>query len=278
MVVYVDVLFCLNIVLTYLILLATKHISHSKSNMLRLIIASIIGGLFSLYIFLPKQNFMLESLIKFVSSCVITITAFKPIKIKGYLRVVFSFYVVSFIYAGAMLCLWYLFKPNGMVINNGVVYFSISPIVLIVSTTACYLLLRVVQVFLKRENTYTEVKTVKLIHNNKTVFCKCMVDSGNTLCELISGHKVITVDKMTAENLFGTKAAEELLTLSVPAEFVKKFRVIPYKTLSSNSLMPAVNIDYAEIDETRINNVFVSITAVSFEGDFSGIISPEFIL
>ncbi len=278
MVVYIDVLVCLNIVITYLILLAAKTFSHSKSSVLRLILASVVGGLFSLYIFLPKQHFLVELVVKIIFGAVITVVAFKGAKLKAFLRAFISFIAVSFLYAGSMIGLWYALKPKGMVINNGVVYFSVSPIVLILSTVLCYFVLIFAHRLLKREDTYTPIKTVKLIFKDKTVFCRCIVDTGNTLCDSVSGYKVAIVSEQTAKSLFDDDSVSELLRLEASGELSKRFRLLPYKTLQGSSVMPAVCIDMAEVDNKKIKKAMVAITSTAFDGDYSGIISPEFII
>lgn len=278
MVVYLDVLVCLNIVITYFILLAAKAFSHSNSNVYRLILASVTGGLFSMYIFLPRQHFLIELLVKIIFGAVITVIAFKRSKLKAFLRAFFAFNAVSFLYAGSMIALWYVIKPKGMVINNGVVYFKISPIILICSTVICYLVLRLAQILLKREDTYSEIKSVKLSFNKKTVVCRCIVDTGNTLCDTLGGYKVILISKEIASELLTEKDVAELLSLDVSGDLAKRFRVIPYKTLSGNSLMPGLCIDGADVDNKNIEKAMVAIANTEFDGDYSGIISPEFIM
>ncbi len=278
MVVYLDVLVCLNIVITYFILLASKAFSRSKSNALRLVAASITGGLFSMYIFLPKQHFLLEFLVKIIFGAVITLIAFKSAKLKAFLRAFFIFNAVSFLYAGSMIGLWYVIKPTGMVINNGIVYFRISPIVLICSTVVCYLVLRLAHILLKREDTYSQIRSITLTFGEKSIICRCIVDTGNTLCDSIGGYKVAVISKETANRLFCEEQVRKLLNLEADAELAKRFRVIPYKTLSGNSLMPAVCIDGAFVGDIRINKAMVAIVDTVFDGDYSGIISPEFII
>lgn len=278
MVVYLDVLVCLNIVITYFILLAAKSFSRSKSNVYRLIAASVTGGLLSTYIFLPKQHFLFELLVKIIFGAVITLIAFKKSKLKAFLRAFMIFNAVSFLYAGSMIGVWYAIKPKGMVINNGVVYFKISPIVLICGTVLCYLVLRLAQILLKREDTYSQITPVKLFFGEKSVVCRCIVDTGNTLCDSVSGYKIAVISISTANELFTKEQVTQLLNFEADNKLAKRFRVIPYKTLSGNSLLPCVCIDGACVGDLEIKKTMVAIVNTVFDGDYSGIISPEFIM
>ena len=276
MVVYVDILVCLNTVITYLILLATEKISRVKSKNVRILSASLIGGISSLYIFLPQQYWAVELIVKLAFSAAITVTAFKIACLRVFLRTLIVFYAVSFMYAGSMVGIWYAFKPDSMVINNGVVYFSISPIVLIFSTAVCYLLLRLVQTVFKTQDKYSINKRVYFINGNKKVACNCMVDTGCSVGDSVGGCRVAIIEREAACDIFSREEIASAIAMS-PAETIKNvFRVIPYKTLTSSGVLPALKVDGAVVDGKDINKVLVCIQDVTFDGDFTGIISPAF--
>ncbi len=277
MVVYADVLISLNTVVTYFILLAAKGVSYSQSGFIRMTAASIVGGVSSLYIFLPEQGMFLETAAKIAFSAVITAVAFGVGKIKAYLRALFCFYAVSFIYAGFMLGFWYVLKPKGMAVNNGVVYFSVSPLVLICSTALCYIIIRLLQSLLRRENSLSVQKNIRLNYGNNSVLCRCMVDSGNTVNDIYGDCSVVIIDRTTADCLFGAILTEQLLLNRAEGSLATRFRLIPYKTLNASGVMPCVKIDSAETENKKTDKVVVGIVKTKFDGDFSGIVSPDFL-
>lgn len=275
MVVYADVLIVLNIVVTYFILLATKLIASASAKTYKLVLAALVGGLSSLYIFLPQQHFATEILIKLLFSAVITIIAFGAVPLKRYIRSVFSFYAVSFLYAGFMLGFWYVLKPAGMVINNGVVYFSISPIVLILSTAVCYFIIIVARNFYKVSDKNAVHETVKIYNCGKEYEFDCIVDTGNTLSDPMSADKVIILARRASEKLFGREAVKGALLFDNTCSKLNRFRVLPYKTASGNSIMPAIGADFAVAQGVKNDNVLIGILSDDL-GDFDGIISPSF--
>ncbi len=275
MIVYVDILICLNTVITYFILLAVKAINRNIIKIIRLVLASLIGGFSSLYILLPQQSAFIEILIKLVLSGIIVSIAFGTESIKKVLRSIFLFFAISFVYAGFMLGFWYIFKPNGMVINNGVIYFQISPVILIFSTVVCYLLIIFLKKFLNKKDEHAEKKKVKILYSGKEYFADCMVDSGNSVKDPVGICKILIIDKQFAFKIFGNETTERVLKLQMDG-LNSIFRVIPYKTVSESSIMPAIKIDKAIVDNKEISDVLIGIVNTSFDGDFNGIISNEF--
>lgn len=277
MVVYADILVSLNTVVTYFILLAAKSVCHAQSGFIRMTAASVVGGFSSLYIFLPEQGMLSETAAKIAFSAIITAVAFGVGKIKAYLRALFCFYAVSFIYAGFMLGFWHILKPKGMTVNNGVVYFSVSPLVLICSTALCYMLIRLLQSLLRRENSLSPEKNIRLNYGDNSVLCRCMVDSGNTVNDIYGDCGVVIIDRVTADYLFGETLTEQLLLNRAEGSLATRFRLIPYKTLNASGVMPCVKIDSAEADNKKTDKVIVGIVSAKFDGDFSGIVSPDFL-
>ena len=146
MVVYADILILINFIVDYFLLLITSHFLHKHTKLWRLVLGSAVGGVFSLYIFLPQVNFLLQTAVHILMCAAICFATFKINEIKDFLRCVSTLFAVNFAYSGAMIAVWLLFKPNGMVINNSIVYFNISPIFLIAFSVLGYF----IAMFLKR--------------------------------------------------------------------------------------------------------------------------------
>ena len=278
MVVYADILICLNTIVTYLIILAASAISCIKIKIMRLIIASLVGGTSSLYIYLPQQSLFTELILKLVFSAVITVVFSGRVPLKSVIRFFVCFYVVSFIYAGFMMAFWMILKPGGMAINNGVVYFSVSPIILIISTAVGYVVITLALKFLNRDDRFTDKKTVSVYYNSKSYLCRCMVDTGNSLCDTLGDCKIIILSRSMSDKILGESIVNNLLNHTPDDTYKTKLRLLPYKTLSSNGLIPALRVDEASVDNISIKNVLIAISECEFDGEVDGIISPDFLL
>ena len=118
--IYIDVLITVNIYVNYFLLLATSKLTHTPITLKRLIFASVAGSFFSLVILLPKMNFILNMLIKFVAAGIVTGMGFgfrgKFLKKTGW------FFAVNLIFGGIMLGLWLCFRPSFIRFNNNYFY------------------------------------------------------------------------------------------------------------------------------------------------------------
>ena len=148
--IYIDVLITVNIFIDYFLLMLTKKIIGSNIKYFRVIIGSIVGGLFSLTALLPVLPFGLNILTDLAVAMLIIFITFGKCKIKTYIKRVLIFFALSFSFGGLMIFIYLAFKPKGMGIYNDVIYFDISPVLLIILTLVCYYILLLIKTDEKR--------------------------------------------------------------------------------------------------------------------------------
>lgn len=247
----------------------------------RLIVGAFFGAIFSLYIFLPQSNFFVECLVRFTFSVLIIIVAFGIKKIKPLFKQILVFYCVTFIYGGIMFALWYILKPNGMVINNGIVYLNISPLILIGLSIFAYI---VMTLFSKVYKTSAQLVTqeIDILYGNKKITVTAMVDSGNFLKDSITDSEIIIVQKDVGEYLFGEINVLNNINFYSENKKINNFRIIPFKTVSGNGIMPAFKCDKVIIKKKDgvvfKNHILIGVIDRKISDDYSAIVSPSFIL
>ena len=165
-VIYVDVLIAVNLFINYFLIVSTAKFLHLKIKKSRMIFGEILGGIYSLYILLPPTNFYVSLIVKFFMAASIIFAAFKFSGIKIFFKTFICFYLISFAFSGIMLALWCTFRPKGMAINNGVVYFSISPLILVVSTVATYIILKIVNRVIGKRSFIKSTCEVKILEGD----------------------------------------------------------------------------------------------------------------
>lgn len=143
-VIYLDVLICINLLINYFILLAMSKFLHLRSKRIRLIIASLLGAIYSIIILFPKMLFISSAIIKILMSISIVGAAF-GFNFKKIIRNSFIFYIINFIFGGFIFCLWYFCNATGAVMKNGMLYLNISPIFLAFSTILAYIIIRITE-------------------------------------------------------------------------------------------------------------------------------------
>ena len=125
MTIYVDVLFVLNFFITYLLLLLTKSLVKFTSKAGRLLFGALIGGVYSLVILAPNLNFFASLIGKLLVSMLIVAASFNIKRLTVFLKTLACFYFSNMLFLGIILALWFWIKPKGIVVNNGIPYFSI---------------------------------------------------------------------------------------------------------------------------------------------------------
>lgn len=281
MVVYIDILICLNIFVNYFILLITTRLNGGNIRIFRQILAAVVGALFSLYIFIPKQGPVVELLVKLVFSAVIIVCGYGFGGWKKFFRLLATFYGVSFLYAGLMLAMWFTFRPNGMAINNGVVYFNISPLMLIGATVISYLIILLIGKFRKRPAVCGTRCQLEIAFGAKTVSVTALVDTGHSLTDLFSDAPVVITEYKTAAALLPmtVQPAFAAVGAAPPKELGDRYRVIPYSVIGGNGLLPAFRCDTVTITEGErrktVKNAVIAVSSQPLGGDYGAIVSPE---
>lgn len=273
MVVYADILLTVNLIVDFILLKITLKILKITPKIKRILFACIVGSVFSLYIFLPQSPLLIELSVQFSMSCVLILICIGFGSFKRFIRAVTTLFCVTLIYGGSMIALWQLLKPSGMVINNSVVYFNISPLILISSTVLGYFLYIVFQKLFAVSSDTAKRCDVTLYAFGKNVGLTAIIDTGNSLTDIFSNSEIIIVDLSVAKTLFGEISIENNPLLAT------RYRSIPCHTVSGGSIMDSFRCDTGEIyleDKTiSLNNPIIAISKTPIKEDYSAILNPK---
>lgn len=267
MVVYADVLIVLNFIVDYFLIKLTSLITKSTLKVFRLILASLIGALFSLYIFLPPLNWDFEIFLKFAASAVTVVIGFGFGNIKRFLRCVITLFSVTFGFAGAMIGVWYIFKPTGMVINNSVVYFNISPVFLIAFSVVGYFISFFIRKIFEPKSISAKFCEIEIELDNKKAKTTALIDTGNSLSDPFGNSEIIIADKSVLEEIL----EEE--------ERKRRYRAVPCTTVSGTELLEGYRSDRVKITGEEksviLEKPIIALSATRLCGEHKAIINPK---
>lgn len=273
LIVYADVLIFLNIIVDYFLLLATAKILSLRVKTLRVVLAAVLGGVSSLYIFLPRQSVLLELLYRLAVAFLLSAVCFAGRNFKGYLKTFLVFFLVSGGYAGLMFAFWLVFKPNGMVINNSVVYFNISPMVLIICTVMGYILLSVLWRIFSRSAKLALRCAITVFANGKSVRLTAIADTGNSLEDSFGKSEVIIADSLSVKVLFGNLEVENNMGLK------RRYQILPCSTVLGDSFLESFRCDSAIVEcegkKITLAKPLLAISKTAFNDDYNAIINPK---
>ncbi len=224
--IYLDILFCVNFIIDYMILVSVKKFLSLDSRLRRLLLGATAGGLCSFVILLPPLPSGLSIIISLASACFVIGTAFAPLNRNAFFKASAAFFLISFGFCGIMMALFTLFTPEAVVIRNGSVYIEIPPIMLVIATLFCYVILRVIMRITGSGKPENMECSVRVKYRSHEIAFKGRLDTGNMLKEPFSGMPVI-VSKQSA-----FACVDDLILKST-------MRVVPYSSVGGEGLLYA---------------------------------------
>ena len=234
--IYLDVLFCVNFVIDYLLLLSVGYILSLSAKRIRYTISACVGGLCSFVILLPPMPFWLASIVSVVEAILMTIAAFMPIRGRQLFKAFCVLFIISFCFCGGMLALLTLFSPKNTVVRNSAVYIGVPPLLLVGISLVCYLILRFIYSIVCRGSAVSSECCAMVEYMGKTVTAKGIVDTGNNLHEPFSGDCVIVGREDVFKEMLDRKNV-----FSTAENAVKQggVRLIPFSSVGGEGLIPA---------------------------------------
>ncbi len=259
-VIYVDVLFALNMLLSFFLLAASARLAGERAALWRMVLGSVLGGAASLTVFLPQSSLAVGLLLRAALLLPVVPSVFGFGSVRRFLRLWLTNAAVSCLFAGALIGAWFLFRPRGLVLRNGAIYFEIGFLPLVLGCGGFYAAVRLFQRFLFKRKHEQAVCVVRFDYGGKSFTCRGLIDTGNTLRDPFTGQAV----QVISESLAGRVAPETLLPQ--PDALPHGFRLIPCATARGEGLLPgfdAVNFSAAAGRETvRAERAVLAVSSV----------------
>ena len=127
MTVYVDVVFMENLFMNYIILFATAVINKVEIKLIRILISSILGSIYSIVVYTNILSNFTGLIIKILLSVAMIYIAFYPDSLKRFMKQLLIFYLATFTFGGVAFALLYFIRPGEILIENGI-YIGTYPI------------------------------------------------------------------------------------------------------------------------------------------------------
>lgn len=268
-VIYVDVLFCLNMIISFFLISMSKKLCGVQVKTFRVLFGSAMGGVYSLSIFLPELNSFLSFSLRVVFLGLVTLIVFGFGYIKRFARCFAVLSAVSFLFAGLLMGIWLLFKPDGLLIKNGSFYVDVSFLTLVLSAAALYAAVWLFsRIALKRSSEAANCRA-EITFGEKLVSVNGVVDTGNTLTDSFTGKKVSVIDFSTALRLLPSSAASCILSGELE-KLPKYMHLTVLNTVSGESLLPVFTADLLKVKTHDTAFEFENAAvAVSLQENFS---------
>ncbi len=236
--IYLDILFCMNFIIDYMILLSVKKFLSLSCRLRRLLLGAAAGGICSFVILLPPLPSGLSLILSLACACFVVGAAFAPLSKIMFFKAAAGFFLVSFGFCGIMMAALSLFSPGSLVIRNGIVYIGLSPIMLVVSSLFCYVIMRVIMRITGSGRPKDIGCTVRIRLCGRSIAFSGRLDTGSSLKEPFSGLPVIVAKRSLFSSL--SEMTEQTDKAGNGYTWQEKgMRVIPYSSVGGEGMLYA---------------------------------------
>lgn len=231
MIIYVDMVFLLNIFLDFILLMSVSVILTRNASIKRIILGSIIGGVSTGLLFI-NINSILSLLLKIILGILMCITTFGFRNIKYTWNNLFYLLTTSFSVGGVL----YLLMDKG--IYNYV-------ILIIGFMIVCCLYVKQIKKF---KNNYSDYYNVEIYYKKKVIKLVGYLDTGNKLYDNYKHRPVVLISQKLDYNL------EDVL-------------YVPYVSLNDEKILKCLKADKIIVNKHVFKNYLIGLSNKKFKID-----------
>lgn len=288
--IYVDIVLLENLCMNYIILFGTAYIIKIKVKHIRILLASLIGAVYAVLAYAEVFPIYANLITKIILSICMTYIAFNPKKLKGLIKELILFYLVSFALGGCAFALLYIVRPQDIFMKNGV-YIGTYPLKIallggITGFVITYVAIKIVKTRItKNEIIYKAI--IKIAEQEIEI--NVLLDTGNMLKDPISGDAVIMVEKNKLYKILPNEMLDNTNKFlggefenAESLEYRKRIRFIPFTSVGKqNGMLLGIKPDLVKIitdvDEIVNEKTIIGVYEKTFSksGKYSGLIGLD---
>lgn len=273
-VVYVDLLFLLNLVANYLLLLGTGRVAGSILRRWRIALGAAAGALYAVLLFLPGMQWLGRWPCKVAFGVLMPLIAYGGER--ALLRVILLFFGASAGLAGLVLAVE-LFGGAGLTLENGVLYSSFDLRLLLLLFVVCYF---VMSLFFRRTGRHSTRETVLLQVwiGEKQVSLTALLDSGHTLTDPATNRPVVVANTEVFADFLpcGVDTAQPVDGLKrCKAAGMNGVRLVPYRAVGVDcGMLLALKATSVTAGERPLGSLLIALspTPVDDGGGYQALI------
>ena len=276
--VYIDIIFLENLFMNFIILFATQTILKSNIKIIRTFIASILGGIYAILMYMSEIRIYSNICLKIILSLAMVEIAFNPKSIKSFFKYLVIFYLTSFTFGGVAFALIYFVSRENVVFNNGRLVGTYPIKMILLGGILGFIIIVSSFKNIKKKISKTDMLcNIKITIENKSKSLISIVDTGNFLKDPISKAPVIVVNSQSLTGILPGEILDNIKDIINGAnvnigQYIKKIRIIPFSSLGKeNGLLLGIKSDISVINYQ--DNVIIIKDAII--GIYPGILNKE---
>ena len=195
MTIYIDVVLIENLMMNFIILLATGLILKERISIVRFLLASLLGAIYAVISYLSILEMYSSMILKIILSILMIYIAFNPQTMKKMWKDTLLFYLTSFVFGGAAFALIYIVKPQDILMRNGLFLGTYPLKTIVLGAIIAFIIIMTAFTVVKSKITKKDMfYEVEIELNHKKIETTAMIDTGNLLKEPITNTPVIVVE------------------------------------------------------------------------------------
>lgn len=287
MTLYIDLILLENIIMNYIIILATGMICRVKVKHIRLFLGSIVGAVYAILVYIIDLEIYINPIIKLIVSACMIYISFNSGNIKMLLKQLLIFYLTSFCFGGAAYYLLHNINPSMIQSVDGVLTGTYPIKIAILGEILGFFIINISFKIIKNKLTKKDmVYEVEIAYKEKSSNIKVILDTGNLLTEPITKTPVLIVESKKLKGIIPEDILNNIENVmynnslaNIDEEIKKRCSIIPFSSIGKNNgIIMGFRPDYIKIyteegEEIR-KKVIVGICNNKIEknGLYSGLI------
>ena len=273
-VVYIDLLFLLNLTANYLLLLGAGRMSGAVLRRWRIALGAAAGALYAVLVFLPGLGWLS------LWPCRLGVGMLMPVVAYGgerrLLRVILTFFGASAVLAGLVLGAE-LLGSSALTLRGGVLYSALDLRLLLLLFILCYCLLTLV--FRRQSGNGGRRALIQLtvLLAGERVVLTALVDTGHTLTDPADNRPVVVAEADRFRRLLPSAAdpARPVEALKVCHQAgLSTARLLPYRAVGVEcGLLLALRADSVRAGEQELGGLLIALSPTPLgEGEYQALI------
>lgn len=256
MTIYLDLILLENIIMNYIIILATGMICKVNIKHRKIFLSSLLGAIYAIISYIVNIQIYTSHIIKILVSISMVYIAFNSVNAKTMLKQILIFYLTSFCFGGAAYYLLYNLSPNLIQNVNG--YFAgIYPIkIAILGGILGFFIINISFNIIKSKLTKKDILyDIEIFYKQKSSKIKAILDTGNFLTDPITNTPVLIAESSKLKNIIPEKILNNIEEViyngsfdEIDEQIKTRCCIIPFSTIGKNNgIMIGFRPDYIKI-------------------------------
>ena len=256
MTIYIDLIILENVIMNYIIILATGMICRVNIKYVRIFLSSLLGAIYAIVNYSIDIQIYRNQITKILISICMVYIAFNSINIKVMFKQLIIFYLTSFCFGGAAYYLLYNLSPNLIQSVNGLLVGTYPIKIAALGGILGFFIINISFKIIKNKLRKKDILyNVEIFYEERKASIKVILDTGNLLADPLTSMPVLIVEAEKLKNIIPETILNNIEDLIYNNKFEEinesiksRCSIIPFSSIGKNNgIIVGFRPDYIKI-------------------------------